>query len=150
MPSLHSQVYMDELDTSDDQGISLEAWTSLEKSPNIHLCKSQLILHHLSDHSPLWLWVLGTVTRYGEQNQFLCNLLQSCYMIMLNVKRKDCVSTTIHDQQPLVEPLVYCVRKLQLGFLEHILQFPDEEPAIKYVLYISSHGKRRPGRPRTF
>ena len=34
------------------------------------------ILHYLCDHFSLWLWVLGAVTRYGEQNEFLCNILQ--------------------------------------------------------------------------
>ena len=66
----------------------------------------------------------------------------SCYTIMLDIKRKDRNMTNI-------EPLVHCVRKRQLGFLGHILQLPEEEPARRYALYIPSHGKRRPGRPHT-
>ena len=47
------------------------------------------------------------------------------------------------------EPLIYSVRKRQLGFLGHVLRLPEEEPARSYALYTPPHGKRRPGRPRT-
>ena len=47
------------------------------------------------------------------------------------------------------EPLVYYVRKRQLGFFGHILRLPKEEPARRYALYVPSHGKTKPDRPRT-
>ena len=65
----------------------------------------------------------------------------SCYMIMLNIKRKDSMTNT--------EPLIYHVRNRQLRFLGHILRLPEEESARRCALYIPPHGNRRPGRPRT-
>ena len=49
------------------------------------------------------------------------------------------------------EPLVYYVRKRQLGFLGHILHLPEEEPARarRYAFYVPPHGRRKPGRPCT-
>ena len=47
------------------------------------------------------------------------------------------------------KPLVQYVRNRQLGFLEHILRIPEEEPARRYAFYIPSHGKKRCGHPRT-
>ena len=47
------------------------------------------------------------------------------------------------------EPLVYYIRKRQLGFLGHILRLPEEEPTRRYAFYVPPHGKRKPGRPRT-
>ena len=42
------------------------------------LCKSRLILNHLCDHSPLWMLILGLITRYGI-NAFKCYLLLRVY-----------------------------------------------------------------------
>ena len=75
----------------------------------------------------------------------------SCYYnrIILDVKRKDCVSNIIIYTMTNTEPFVHSMKKCQLDFLGHILRLSDEEPARRYALYIPSHGKRRPGRPRT-
>ena len=73
----------------------------------------------------------------------------SCYRIMAGVKRRDHVTNSSIHSMTNTEPLIYSVRKRQLGFLGHILRLPDEEPARRYALYIPPHGKRRPGRPRT-
>ena len=126
----------------------LTAWTYAEKLPTTHLCKSQLILHHLCDHSPLWRWVLGTITRYGKQNHYFC------YLLLQNHARYQtkglCLKpNTITYTLTKTEALIHCVRKRLLGFLVHLLCLPKEEPARKYAFYIPSHDKRRPGHPRT-
>ena len=48
-----------------------------------------------------------------------------------------------HDQQ--WASFVLC----KLGFLGHILRFPEEEPVRGRDFYVESHGKRKPDRPRT-
>ena len=73
----------------------------------------------------------------------------SCYRVMLNIKRIDHVlNTTVYSMTNTV-PLIHLVRHRQLKFLGHILWKSKEEPARRYVLYIPTIGKRRPGRPRT-
>ena len=73
----------------------------------------------------------------------------SCYRVMLNTKRIDHVlNTTVYSMTNTV-PLIPLVRHRQLKFLCHILRISKEEPARRYTLYISTIGKRRPGRPRT-
>ena len=90
-------------------------------------------------------WVLSQDME-SKNNSFAT----SCYSIILDVKRKDCVSNTIIIYtMNNTEPLVHCVIKRQLSFLGHILRLPEEEPVGRYALYIPSHGKRRHGRPRT-
>ena len=59
----------------------------------------------------------------------------SCYRIMLNIMRKDHASNTIIHAITNIKHLVHCVRKRQVGFLCHILRFPEEEPVIKYAFY---------------
>lgn len=73
----------------------------------------------------------------------------SCYRIMLNIKRIDHVPNTSIYAMTSTVPLIHNVRARQLRFLGHILRLPEEEPARRYALYIPTHGKRRPGRPRT-
>lgn len=73
----------------------------------------------------------------------------SCYRIMLNIKRIDHVPNSSIYVMTNTEPLIHCVRMRQLRFLGHILRLPEEEPARRYALYVPTHGKRRPGRPRT-
>ena len=69
---------------------------------------------------------------------------------MLNIKQKEHVSNNNIHGMTNTKPLVYCVRKYQLGFLRHMLKLPDEEePTRRYALYIPSHSKRKPGCPRT-
>ena len=73
----------------------------------------------------------------------------SCYRVMLNMKRIDHVlNTTVYSMTNTV-PLIHLLRHRQLKFLGHILRMSKEEPARRYVLYIPTIGKRRPGRPRT-
>ena len=73
----------------------------------------------------------------------------SCYRIMLNIRRIDHIPNTSIYAMTNTEPLIHLVRLRQLRFLGHILRLPEEEPAKRYALYIPTHGKRKPGRPRT-
>ena len=68
---------------------------------------------------------------------------------MLNIKRIDHVlNTTVYSMTNTV-PLIHLVKYRQLKFLGHILRMSKEEPARRYLLYIPTIGKSRPGRPRT-
>ena len=89
-------------------------------------------------------WVISQAME-NEINAFAT----SCYRIMLGVRRIDHVPNTSIYATTNTEPLIHCVKHRQLRFLGHILRLPDEEPAKQYALYIPTHGKRRPGRPRT-
>ena len=62
-------------------------------------------------------------------------------MIMLGIKRQDFISNNVIHPMTNTEPLVYYVRKRQLGFLGHILRLPEEEPARRYAVYVPPHGK---------
>ena len=73
----------------------------------------------------------------------------SCYRIMLGMKLQDCISIIAIHSMTNTEPLVYYVRKRQLGFLGHILRLLEEDPARRYAFYVPPDGKRKPGRPRT-
>ena len=55
----------------------------------------------------------------------------SSYRVMLNIKRRDHVSTSIIYSMTDTQPLVHCVRKRQLSFLGHVLRLPEEEPVKK-------------------
>ena len=98
-----------------------------------------------------------TILLYGCESWVLSQDMESkinafatsCYRIMLDIKRKDCISNTILYSTTNTEPLIHHVRHRQLSFLGHILRLPEEEPVRRYALYIPPHGKRRPGRPRT-
>ena len=73
----------------------------------------------------------------------------SCYRVMLNIKRIDnFLNTTVYSMTNTV-PLIHLVRHRQMKFLGHILRISKEEPARRYVPYIPTISKRRPGRPRT-
>ena len=60
----------------------------------------------------------------------------SCYRIMLNTKRLDCVSNARIHEMANTQPLINTVRQRQLRFLGHILRMPDEEPCRRYALYV--------------
>ena len=47
------------------------------------------------------------------------------------------------------KPLVQCVRKCKLGFLEHILWLPEEEPTRRYAFYRPISCQKRRGCPCT-
>ena len=98
-----------------------------------------------------------TILLYGCESWVLSQDMESkintfatsCYRIMLGIKRRDRVSNTIVYSMTNSKPLINCVQNRQRRFLGHILRLPEEEPARTYALYIPTHGKRRPGRPRT-
>ena len=73
----------------------------------------------------------------------------SCYRIMLEIKRQNCISNNAIYSMTDTEPLVYYVKKRRLGFVEHNLRLPEEEPATWYAFYVPPHGKWTPGRPHT-
>ena len=55
--------------------------------------------------------------------------------------RQDCIFNIAIYSMTNTEPLLYYVRKCLLGFLEHILCLPEEEPARRYAFYVPPHGK---------
>ena len=71
---------------------------------------------------------LSTYSRY----------VTSRYRILLGIKLQDGISNIAIYSITNPEPLVYYVRKCQLGFLGHILHLSEEEPLPPY-------GKRKPG-----
>ena len=89
-------------------------------------------------------WVISSNTE-NKINAFAT----SCYRIMLNIKRLDCVSNERIYHLTNTQPLINTVRQRQLRFLGHILRMPEEEPCRRYALYVPTHGRRRPGRQRT-
>ena len=89
-------------------------------------------------------WVLS-VNMENKINAFAT----SCYRIMLNIKRLDCVSNARIHVMTNTQPLINTVRQRQLRFLGHILRMPDDEPCRRYALFVPTHGRRRPGRQRT-
>ena len=68
----------------------------------------------------------------------------SCYRIMLGIKWQDCISNISIYFMTNTEPLVYYVRKRQLGFLGHILHLPEEELARRYayMYHLMAKGSR--------
>ena len=99
-----------------------------KRFPTIHLCKSEVILHYLYDYDnfSLWLWILRlSLDMESKINAFVT----SCYRIMLGIKQQDCISSIAIYSITNTGPLVYYVRKRQLGFVGHILHLPEEEPA---------------------
>ena len=98
-----------------------------------------------------------TVLLYGCESCVLSVNMQnkihafatSCYRIMLNIKRLDCVSYARIHVMTNTQPLINTVRQRQLRFLGHILRMPDDEPCRRYALFVPTHGRRRPGRQRT-
>ena len=98
-----------------------------------------------------------TVLLYGCESWVISSNMEnkinafatSCYRIMLNIKRLDCVSNERIYHLTNTQPLINTVRQRQLRFLGHILRMPEEEPCRRYALYVPTHGRRRPGRQRT-
>ena len=78
-------------------------------------------------------WVLS-VNMENKINAFAT----SCYRIMLNIKRLDCVSNARVYEMTNTQPLINTARHRQL-----------DEPCKRYALYVPTHGRRRPGRRRT-
>ena len=89
-------------------------------------------------------WVIS-----GDMENKINAFATSCYRIMLNIKRLDCVSNERIYHLTNTQPLINTVRQRQLRFLGHILRMPEEEPCRRYALYVPTHCRRRPGRQRT-
>ena len=89
-------------------------------------------------------WVIS-----GDIENKINAFATSCYRIMLNIKLLDCVSNERIYHLTNTQPLINTVRQRQLSFLGHILRMPEEEPCRRYVLYVPTHGRRRPGWQRT-
>ena len=139
--------------TSDIKRRKALAWCAFWKLE--HLWRSPQL--SISTKVKLFHTSCVTILTYGCESWVLSHDMEcklnafatSCLRIMLNIKRRDCVSNAIIYDMTNTEPLIHCVRNRQLRFLGHILRLPDEEPVRKYALYIPTHGKRGQGRPRT-
>jgi hypothetical protein len=98
-----------------------------------------------------------TVLLYGSESWIISKTMgdqinafaTSCFRIMLNIKRVDRISNSIVYSLTDAAPLILRVRARQLKFLGHILRLPDTEPVKEYAMYVPTHGRRKPGRPRT-
>ena len=128
-------------------GCFLEVGKDLEKSINLHLHQNQAYQHHLCDSASLWMWYESWVIS-GDMENKINAFATSCFRIMLNIKRLDCVSTERIYHLTNTQPLINTVRQRQLRFLGHILRMPEEEPYRRYALYVPTHGRRTPGRQR--
>ena len=97
-----------------------------------------------------------TVLLYGSESWVISKDMEnkinsfgtSCNRIMLNIRRIDRVpNATIYsltESAPLID-----VRLRQLRFLGHVLRLPENEPVRDFVMYVPTHGKKKPGRQRT-
>ena len=73
----------------------------------------------------------------------------SCYRIMLDIRRIDRVPNATIYSLTETAPLIETVRLRQLRFLGHVLGLPENEPVREFAMYVSTHGRRKPGRQRT-
>ena len=87
----------------------------------------------------------GYYSQHGGQDEFAT----SCYRIMLYIKRLDREKNTQIHEMTNTQPLINTIRQRQLRFLTPILRTPEDEPFRRYALFLSNHGRRRPGRQRT-
>ena len=85
---------------------------------------------------------------YADMKSKINAFATSCYRIMLDIKRKDCVSNTIIYTITNTEPLVHCVASARFSgvFIFFVFQRNNLPEG---MFYVPSHGKRKPGRPRT-
>ena len=102
----------------------------------------------LGVHSGSWNNFRRVYT-YPLQQKLSCLILLVSLYYSMAVNRRHVLNTTVYSMTNTV-PLIHLVRHRQLKFLGHILRMSKEEHARRYALYyISTIGKRRPGRPRT-
>ena len=134
------------------QGVAMEWFLETEKKiverfPTIHLCESEVILHHLYDNFSRWLWILGLISRHGKQNQHLCHLLRQDHPWDIN--QYDFISNIAIYSMTNTKPLVYHARKRQLGFLGNIRRLPEVEPARRYALIVCTTSRQKESRSST-
>ena len=122
------------------------AWTafwkleSLWKSPSIPI----------STKVKLFNTTCITVLLYGSESWVISKDMENkinsfgtyCYRIMLNIRRIDRVpNATIYsltESAPLIERV-----------LGHVLRLPENDPVKGFVMYVPTHGRKKPGRQRT-
>ena len=68
---------------------------------------------------------------------------------MLNIRRIDGVPYATIYSLTESAPLNERVRLRQLRFLGHVLRLPENEPVRDFVMYVPTHGGKKPGRQRT-
>ena len=129
------------------------AWTafwkleSLWKSPSIPI----------STKVKLFNTTCITVLLYGCESWFISKDMENkinsfgtyCYRIMLNIRRIDRVPNATIYSFTESAPLIERVRLRQLRFLGHVLRLPENEPVRDFVMYVPTHGRKKPGRQRT-
>ena len=98
-----------------------------------------------------------TVLLYGSESWVISKDMEnkinsfgtSCYRIMLNIRRMDWVPNATIYSLTESAPLIERVRLRQLRFLGHVLRLPENEPVRDFVMYVPTHGRKKPGRQRT-
>ena len=128
------------------RGLPFGSWKKIRRSSLISLATKIRLFNTTCVTVPLYgceSWVLSV----NSENKINASAT-SCYRIMLNIKRLDCVSNAGIHEMTNTQPLINTVRQRQLCSLGHILRMPDDEPCRRYDLYLPTHG-RRPGRQRT-
>ena len=73
----------------------------------------------------------------------------SRYRMMLNIRRIDRVPNTSIYSLTESASLIERVRLQKLRFLGHVLRLPENEPVRDFVMYVPTHGRKKPGRQRT-
>ena len=68
-----------------------------------------------------------------------------CDRIMLNIRRIDRVPNATIYSLTESAPLIERVRLRQLRFLGHVLRLPENEPVRDFVMYVPTHGRKKPG-----
>ena len=124
------------------------AWTafwkleSLWKSPSIPI----------STKVKLFNTTCITVLLYGCESWFISKDMENkinsfgtyCYRIMLNIRRIDRVPNATIYSFTESAPLIERVRLRQLRFLGHVLRLPENEPVRDFVMYVPTHGRKKP------
>ena len=129
------------------------AWTAFRKLERLWKSPSIPISTKMKSFNTTCI----TVLLYGSESWVISKDMENkinsfgtyCYRIMLNIRRIDRVPNATIYSLTESAPLIERVRLRQLRFLGHVLRLSENEPVRDFVMYVSTHGRKKPGRQRT-